>query len=67
MPTIEPMRPAVHKLNPIERQREKEASRKADARALASGRKSREQLRKENGAFSAIKLRINLDGAKALS
>jgi len=31
------------------RQREKQASRAADARALASGLKSRDQLRRENG------------------
>jgi len=36
--------------NPVlDRVREKQASRVADAHALASGLKSREQLRRENG------------------
>jgi hypothetical protein len=33
----------------LDRAREKQASRVADARALASGLKSRDQLRRENG------------------
>jgi hypothetical protein len=35
-----------------QRAAEKQASRDADARALASGAKSREQLRHENSMFS---------------
>ena len=35
-----------------ERAREKNESRDADQRALASGQKSREDLRAENGAFA---------------
>lgn len=35
-----------------ERSREKRASRDQDERDLAEGRKTREQLRRENGAFA---------------
>jgi hypothetical protein len=38
--------------DPIARAAEKQASRDADAAALASGEKTVEQLRKENGAFA---------------
>jgi hypothetical protein len=44
----------------LERGREKAASREIDARALASGEKSREQLRVENGAFAFPRARIRL-------
>lgn len=37
--------------DPDERARQKQASRDDDARALASGSKSREQLKRENSAF----------------
>jgi hypothetical protein len=47
--------------DPDERAREKAASREADARALASGEKSREQLRVENGAFGFPRDRVRLD------
>ena len=46
---------------------EKQRSRDEDRRALESGQKSREQLRQENGLFSGMKVRIELDRAKALS
>lgn len=49
------------------RSAEKAKSRRADARALASGKKSREQLRQENGLFSGTKVRLVLEKAKALS
>jgi hypothetical protein len=45
---------------------EKRKSRKADERALKSGKKSREQLRMENGLFSGVKVRLVLEKAKAL-
>lgn len=48
-----------------ERAREKQESRERDEQALASGEKSREQLRRENGFFSALRFRIDLAGAKA--
>jgi hypothetical protein len=44
----------------------KRKSRKADARALESGKKSRAQLRLENGLFSGVKVRLVLEKAKAL-
>ena len=46
IPGEEPVPPVYPSLE--DRQREKQASRDKDAQDLASGRKSREQLRKEN-------------------
>ena len=51
---------------PKERAREKQRSREDDARALASGEKTREQLRKENGLVLARNVRISLRGTKPL-
>jgi len=48
------------------RAREKQISRDDDARALASGEKSREQLRRENGHFAFASVRMSLRGAKPL-
>jgi hypothetical protein len=45
----------------IQRAAEKAASREADARALASGEKTREQLRAENGAFAFPRERVRVD------
>jgi hypothetical protein len=45
---------------------EKAKSRKADARALKSGKKSREQLQRENAHFAGMKVRIEFERAKAL-
>ncbi len=45
---------------------EKRMSRKADERALKSGKKSPEQLRLENGLFSGMKVHVEFDKAKAL-
>ena len=53
-------------LEPIERAREKQESRDADDRALASGQKSRDDLRRENGHFVFRRVRISLRGAKPL-
>jgi hypothetical protein len=44
----------------------KRKSRSADSRALELGKKSREQLRLENGLFSGVKVRLVLERAKAL-
>lgn len=44
-----------------QRAAEKAASREADARALASGEKTREQLRAENGAFAFPRERVRID------
>jgi hypothetical protein len=49
------------------RKAEKQRSRDEDRRALESGQKSREQLRRENALFAGMKVRIDLDRAKALS
>jgi hypothetical protein len=49
--------PGIAYYDPAERAREKQASRDADARALASGEKSREQLTRENGLFPPGRVR----------
>lgn len=51
---------------PDSRAREKQRSREDDARALASGDKSREQLKRENGHFAFANVRVSLRGAKPL-
>lgn len=45
---------------------EKQQSRDKDAHALASGEKTLEDLRRENGHFSFKNVRISLRGAKPL-
>lgn len=45
---------------PCTRSKQKAASREADARALETGKKTREQLRKENGAFAFPRARVRL-------
>ncbi len=54
------------RLDPQDRAREKQQSREDDARALASGEKSAEQLRRENGHFAFPKVRVSLREATAL-
>jgi hypothetical protein len=54
------------RFDPKERAREKQLSREEDARALASGEKSREQLQRENGHFVFPNVRISARGAKPL-
>jgi len=54
------------RLDPKERAREKQFSRQEDARALASGEKSREELRRENGHFVFPNVRISARGSKPL-
>jgi hypothetical protein len=58
------MKPRIDNLNVAERAREKAASREADAHALASGKKSREQLRAENSAFGFPRERVRVDFAQ---
>jgi hypothetical protein len=58
------MKPRNDNLNAAERACEKEASREMDARALASGEKSREQLRSENSAFGYPRDRVRIDFAR---
>lgn len=50
--------------DPEQRAREKQASRDEDERALASGQKSREQLKHENGAFAFPRDRLRLEQFK---
>jgi hypothetical protein len=45
---------------------EKQLSREADARALSSGRKNHEQLRRENGHFAGRRVQVDFKGAKSL-
>lgn len=45
-------------------EREKQASRDADARDLASGRKTREQLRQENEFFSGLRVWVDYKNVK---
>jgi hypothetical protein len=52
--------------DPKERAREKQRSREEDARALLSGRKTREQLQRENGHVTFPNARISLRGTKPL-
>ncbi|MEZ4297218.1 MAG: hypothetical protein R3B70_19795 [Polyangiaceae bacterium] len=53
--------------DPQERAREKQESREGDERALASGEKTQEDLRRENGHFSSLRVRVNYAGAKSLA
>jgi len=53
-------------LDTKERVREKQHSREDDARARASGEKSREDLQHENGHFAFANVRVTLRGAKPL-
>ncbi len=52
--------------DPTERAKEKQASRDRDEAALASGEKTQEQLRRENGHFSFVGLRMDLAGCESL-
>ncbi len=50
-----------------QRAAEKQASRDADVEALASGQKSTEQLRAENGHFAFERVRMRLDLVESLA
>ncbi|HSR79061.1 MAG TPA: hypothetical protein VLN57_20985 [Xanthobacteraceae bacterium] len=52
---------AIGDLDPVIRAAEKQASRDVDAAALASGERSRAQLKAENGAFAFPRDRIRLE------
>lgn len=52
--------------DPEERAAEKQCSRDEDAEALRTGTKTREQLRKENGAFAFPDAVVHLDDCKKL-
>ncbi len=49
--------------DPEGRAREKQRSRDDDARALANGEKTSEQLRRENSLFCDVDVKLNLDEA----
>jgi hypothetical protein len=51
---------------PKRRIEEKQRSRKADERAVASGARSAEQLRRDNGRFAFPHVRVNFSGANAV-
>lgn len=55
-----------NKFCPKQRAKEKQASRDQDAADLASGAKTYEQLRAENGKFAFKNTRIRFDLAKKL-
>jgi hypothetical protein len=61
------MKVPVEILNVAERVREKAASREADARAVASGEKSHEELRAENAAFAFPPERVRIDFSRIRS
>ena len=50
---------------PSSRAQQKQRSRDADAQALASGEKTREQLRRENGAFAFPRERVTVHFSRA--
>jgi hypothetical protein len=56
-------------LDPAQRAREKQLSRAVDARALASGRRSEDELRSENEVFVGPQApaRVDLSAARALA
>ncbi len=63
---VEGMAKEPERFDPKERAREKQRSREEDARALASGEKSPEELQRENGHFSFPNARVSLRGSKPL-
>jgi hypothetical protein len=54
-------------LDPAERAREKAASRAEDARALAAGEKTRQDLEADNAAFAFPPERVRIDFSKIKS
>jgi hypothetical protein len=56
----------LERFDPKQRAREKQRSREEDARALASGEKSRDELRRENGHFVFPNVRISARGTRPL-
>jgi hypothetical protein len=62
------MGPVFDRFDALSRGREKELSRAVDDRDLASGRKSSEQLRRENEVFAALcrSARVNLAASRSL-
>ncbi len=58
---------AARGYDPVKRAAEKQASRDQDEADLASGAKTREQLRRENGLLFGFGWRVKLAEAKSLS
>jgi hypothetical protein len=56
---------ANNRYDPEARAAEKQASRDADEAAVASSAKSREELRRENGAFALLRVRPDFAAAHA--
>nr|MBK7070634.1 hypothetical protein [Deltaproteobacteria bacterium] len=56
---------AADHFDPKTRAAEKQASRDEDEAALASGAKSRDDLRRENGAFAQFRVRPDFAAAHA--
>ena len=61
-----PVQPGVTYFDPVERVRQKQAARDQDAADLASGRKTQEQLHRENSWLHGLRFRVDLAGAKRL-
>lgn len=53
--------------DPIVRAAEKQRSRDEDDLALRDGRKTREELRQENGLFAFANVLVDFDGAEELA
>ncbi len=53
--------------DPAQRALEKQRRREEDESLVASGEKTQEQLRQENGLFAFPKVRVCLDEAESLS
>lgn len=53
--------------DPSVRAEEKRRSREEDELALQRGEKTRDDLRRENGLFAFVHVRIDLDGAESLA
>lgn len=56
----------LHSYDGNERSWEKHISRQEDERALASGEKSAEQLRRENGHFAGMDVKVDFKRGKSL-
>ena len=60
------MEPDDRDFSPKDREREKGASRAADAAAIRSGEKCRNDLQAENGAFAFPRVRVRPRDARSL-
>ena len=60
------LRKRYKRYDPQNRAEQKQASRDADERALATGEKTSEQLKRENGIFHGMKFRMDLSSVERL-